>query len=510
LLRARGVSKTFAGSRVLHDVDIELGPGEVRALLGQNGSGKSTFIKILAGVHTPDPGSELLLRGRSVPLPVPRSQAADAGLTFMHQDLGLEPSLSVTDNFMLRSAAWRKALRPIGWRSQHRRVSAALAEFGLRIDVTAPVEKLSGPERAVTALVRALYELGGNASGILVLDEPTAGLEREAIGSLFDAVRAARARGCGVLFVSHNLEEAMTLCDTVSVLRDGRLVAEGPIADFTEAKLITAIIGRDLGQLYPPAPTARTAPIALSARGLSGAVVRGIDFDLHAGEILGVTGLAAMGQDELPLLLYGGHRPRGGSIHIGGHQHKPSPRHSLDSGMALVPADRKGLSGDMGATVQENLSLPVLDRYWAHGRFQRSRERTDVLDLLRSFDVRPSDPLRKLGELSGGNQQKALLGKWLALYQDVKILLLHEPTQGVDVGARQEIFRFIRDAAEKGAAILYVSTEHDDLAHLCDRVLILRNGRIAGELSQPLESDEIAARSLASTRESFTGSESHQ
>jgi ribose transport system ATP-binding protein len=500
LLEARRFAKTFASTTVLHDVDVDLRGGEVRALLGQNGSGKSTFIKLLTGFHEPDPGATLRVRGTEVAMPVHWQDVSRLGLCVMHQDLGLEQTLSVTDNFMLGGTEWRSSLRRISWRRQHREVRRSLERFGLDLDPSQPVTQLSGPERAVVALVRALHQLGDEA-GILVLDEPTASLEREAVEALFGAVRAARDRGCGVLFVSHNLDEVLRLCDTVTILRDGRLVEEGPVTAFTHDSLVSAIVGREIGELYPPAPPHRDLPVALQADDLRGETIGGVDLRLHEGEILGVTGLAGMGQDELPMLLYGASPCAGGRVRVFGEEHRPDPRASLDAGMALVPADRKRLGGDMAATLEQNLSLPVLERYWRRGAIDRASERQDVLSLLRSFDVRPADPLRKLGELSGGNQQKLLLGKWIELFGEARILLLHEPTQGVDVGARQEIFRFIRAAADRGVAVLYVSTEHEDLAHLCDRVLVLRGGRVRAELERPLDAAQLSALSLTPAAE---------
>jgi ribose transport system ATP-binding protein len=312
-------------------------------------------------------------------------------------------------------------------------------------------------------------------------------------------VRAARDRGCAVLFVTHNLDEVLAHCDTVSILRDGHLVAEGAVADLTESDLITAIVGRAIGDLYPPQATvAADRPVALAVRGLSGGGLSGVDLDLHEGEILGVTGLAGMGQDALPLLLYGASRAHGGEVRLADGPLRLDPREALRRGVVLVPADRKSLGGDMAASIEQNLTLPVLGRYWRRGRLDRAGERNDVISVLARFDVRPAEPQRLLGQLSGGNQQKALLGKWIELYGQAKVLLLHEPTQGVDVGARQEIFRFIREAADRGASILYVSTEHEDLAHLCDRVLIVRDGAFVAELHAPLDPDAIVARSLAS------------
>jgi len=499
LLEATRFAKTFGETQVLRGVDISVDPGEIRGLIGQNGSGKSTLIKILTGFHAPDPGGQLWLRGQEVSLPVSGPRAAALGLGVMHQDPGLEGTLSVLDNFLLDGSA--ACLRRIRWRREKRRVAEKLETYGLRIDVRRPVQELTSSQRAVVAMARAFDRLGHTGLGVLVLDEPTAALERGDVETLFAGIRAAQARGCGVLFVSHDLGEVRGLCDTVSVLRDGVLVAEGLMSEFTELDLIRAIVGKDIGDLYPPIPPSRKTPVVLSARNLHGDVLRGLSLEIHEGEIVGVTGLAGMGQDELVDLLYGTRPLRAGGVYLSGDRHDPKPRKSIARGMILLPADRKAQGGDASSTVTDNLTLPIVKRYFRAGRMDRASAARDVRAVLEEFDVRPRDPSRLLGELSGGNQQKALLAKWLSLFGEARVLLLHEATQGVDVGARQEIFGLIRESAARRLGILYVSTEHEDLAHLCDRVIVIRDGRIAAETDNAnLDAATITALALAVNR----------
>jgi ribose transport system ATP-binding protein len=414
----------------------------------------------------------------------------------MHQDLALEPSMSILDNFVLNPATTR--VRRIRWASEAERVGTILRDYGVGVNVRRQLADISPGQRAVVAFARAFDRIE-HGVGILILDEPTASLEDHNAQDLFAAMRTARDRGCGILFVSHNLAEVREVCDTVSVLRDGSLVAAGNMADFAEVDLIRAIVGKDIGELYPPPPVPSDRPAALAVSALQGRTVKNLSFDLHEGEILGVTGLAGMGHDEVPGLIYGSTRLASGEIRIGQDEYRPSPKAALAHGIVYLPADRRGLGGDMSATVADNLTLPITARYFRRGRIDQQTARREVRGALRRFDVRPADPEIQLGHLSGGNQQKALLAKWLDLYGAARVMLLHEPTQGVDVGSRQDIFRFIRESVRAGQSALYVSSEYEDLAHLCDRVLVLRDGAVVAELAAPhLDATALAAASLAS------------
>lgn len=490
-LRATGLSKTFGVNRVLNNVDLEIRSHEIRGLLGQNGSGKSTLIKILAGYHTPDPGAKLEVAGEEVPL-YQGEGSQPKGIAFVHQDLGLVKSLSIVDNFWIgteQSGGWMSRIR---WRRQRAKTRAALQRFGLRIDVRKEVEVLPDSHQAVVAIARALESIGGDGTGVLVLDEPTAHLEHKAKNVLFDAVRSVAASGCGVLFVSHNLDEVRDLCTSVTVLRDGNKVAEGSIEEMTESKLIQAIVGRDIESLYPEAPAPRNTPVALSVKGLSGIGANDITFDIHEGEVLGLCGLSGMGQDVVPRLIYGVDPPLEGEVRVGGEVIQPGPRQALEKDIVFLPVDRLTRGGHAGTTVRQNLTLPVVSRYFKGGFIRKSKETEAVDAILEEFAVKPPDSNVAFGNLSGGNQQKALLGKWMSLVGKPKILLMQEPTQGVDIGARHDIFQFIQAATEEGAAVLYASTEFEDLAHLCDRVLIMRYGRIVAEVGR----EELTAERL--------------
>lgn len=410
----------------------------------------------------------------------------------MHQDLGLVETMSVVENLRIGRFETGFGGR-IRWRRERERTRQLLERLNLDIDPTVEVGKLSQAQRVIVAVMRALQDVQGRShSGLLVLDEPTSALPAHEVDLLFAAMRTVAASGVGVLFVTHDLDEVFHITDRVTALRDGRRVATVRTPDLNHDSLVGLVIGRKLGQLYPPSK-GRAGATLLRVSGLSGETVQDVSFDLRRGEILGLTGLIGAGQDELPYLIYGAREPLSATIELNGRSlGVPSPRRCQDAGMVLVPSDRKLLSTVPRATVTENVTLPSVDEFRANGRIQLQRERAVVERVLEQFDVRPRDPNRPISTLSGGNQQKVVLGRWLRL--DPEVVLLHEPTQGVDIGARQAIFEILRDSAAGGTSIVYASAEYEDLAHVCDRVLVLHRGQVVGELEgDSLSKEEIAA-----------------
>jgi ribose transport system ATP-binding protein len=501
VLEARSFSKTFSGKTVLRSLDLDLHRGEIHGLLGQNGSGKSTFIKILAGYHSPDDGASLVVDGKEVPLPLDPSEPQTLGLSFVHQDLGLVPEMSVLENLRVgryhTAFGWR-----IRWRREREHVREALRRFGLdRISPDAEVGSLREVERAMVAIVRALEGLRGLETGVLVLDEPTAYLPRDGVERLFGAVRAVAEAGFAVLFVTHRLEEVRVLTERVTILRDGWPVETAATSDLTERELIERILGRSLGDLYPN-PHEMRGEVAFTAQDVNGTLVRSLSFELHQGEIVGLTGLLGMGQEQVPYLLFGSQRPRAGKVTVGGRAYDlrtMSPRKAIDRGIALLPANRLRDGAAQPATVTENVTLPRLSAFFSGGRLHLRRERREVAAQLHAFQVVPPEPKRVFATLSGGNQQKALLAKWFATRPQV--FLLHEPTQGVDIGAKQQIFTRIRDLAEAGGAVLIASVEYEDLAHLCDRVLVFRDGGVVADLrGDDLNAERIVEQCFATDR----------
>jgi ribose transport system ATP-binding protein len=482
VLSAANVSKTFAGRTVLRSLDLDVMPGEVHGFVGQNGSGKSTFIKILAGFHEPDPGSRIFFRGERVPLPILPDQPRALGISFVHQDLGLAEPMSVLDN--LRVGRYERGFAGrINWSRERRRVREALDSFGLDVAADTLVSSLSEVEAAMVAIIRALEELREVESGLLVLDEPTAYLPRDGVNRLFDGVRRAAASGVGILFVSHRLEEVHSLTDRVTVLRDGEQVVTASTDTLTEEMLIEHILGRRLQDLYPSGEATRGS-VRFEARGIRGKIVNDFSMSVGSGEVVGLTGLLGMGFEEIPYLLFGAQPALAGDMVVDGVMTdvtRLSPRRAIQAGLALLPANRQRLGGVAAATITENATLATVGAYVSGGRLRPRREERAVAEMLHEYQVTPAEPRRSFGTLSGGNQQKVLVAKWF--WTEPSVLLLHEPTQGVDVGARRQIFDRIHAAALDGKAVVVASSEYEDLANLCDRVYVFRDGRVVAELS---------------------------
>ena len=506
MLALRGLSKAFGATQALDGVDLTIRPGGVHALIGQNGSGKSTIIKVLSGFHAPDSGT-LRIQGRKVRLPFKTGEARAHGLSFLHQDLGLAPGMTVLENLRIGRFDTTGYGR-LRWPRERSIARALLEQMELDVDPMTPVRRLPSAERALLAFLRALQDLEGGI-GLLVLDEPTAYLPSPAVKLLFDAVRRLTDQGSSVLFVSHRLDEVLQIADEISVLRNGRMVGTVAAANASRERIVEMLLGRELGELYPDSSEhhAELQSPLLSVRNLTGDIASDVSFHLHPGEILGATGLLGMGHDEIPYLIYGARRPIRGQVEVDGTLLASlSPTVVHDAGVALLPADRTHQSGTGAATVLENVTLPDVSRYFSRGRLHHRREASAVQDLLETFDVRPAEPNRPLATLSGGNQQKALLAKWL--HGDPRVLLLHEPTQGVDIGSRKQLFSIIRQVADQGMAVFIASAEYEDLAHMCDRVLVMRRGRIVSELwGQDLTEETIVQHCYLASEQGRTSAE---
>jgi ribose transport system ATP-binding protein len=484
------MTKAFPGTLALDAVDMDVAAGEVHALVGQNGSGKSTLIKVLAGFHAPEPGTEVEVDGEPVHLHDAHASAR-AGFRFVHQDLALVQELSVLENVALGREFSRGLAGRIRWREQRRRTQALVDSLGYRFDVREPVAALGAAERTGVAIARALQDT--DAARILVLDEPTATLPRPEVEGLFDVVGRIRERGIGVIYVSHRLDEIFAIADRVTVLRDGRKVGTYRVGDIDEEQLIDLMTGGAPVKVDKPerAPALGTV---LEVRELSGAVLDDIGFTARAGEVLGLAGLTGSGREEILQLLFGARQGQGelrvGDAHL--DLAAVEPRAAIRAGLALVPADRHRKGGVLRMSLAENCTLTDLDRHRRLGAIRRGSERAEVDDWLAALDVRPPMATMALDALSGGNQQKVVIAKWLRLKP--RVLLLDEPTQGVDVGAKASIHALLRRAADDGAAVVIASSDDEEIADTCDRALVLRDGRIVGELAGEALSMEALGR----------------
>jgi ribose transport system ATP-binding protein len=499
MLRIEHLSKTFPGQVALSDVGIEVAAGEVHALVGQNGSGKSTLIKVLCGFHQPDPGDgSAWVNGQ--PLTLGDGQAAAAaGIRFVHQDLGLVGSISAVENLALTVGYHTGRGRRIHWREEVRRTRAALAPLGLAdIDVKAPVNSLPPSQRTAVAIARALVGWEDGAT-LLVLDEPTATLPGEDVDRLFQVIHRLKDQGVSILYVSHHLDEVFELADRVTVLRDGQRVATLPVDQLDHMALVELIVGHHIETTTATDSNASGVPL-LTVRGLRGGTVRSIDLDVYQGEIVGLAGITGSGREHV-LALIAGQIPRDdGDVLLDGRPiANYRPRHAIDNGIAFVPAERalRGIVAPMN--VRENLSISDLGRHFVGGRLRRRAEVAETKHWIDRLSIKTSSTEALIGSLSGGNQQKVLFGKALRL--SPKLLLLDEPTQGIDVGAKDQIHRLVDEAAAAGMATLIASTDTDELVRLCHRVIVLANGRVRTTLvGDHITTDRIEHTQLESSR----------
>lgn len=495
------VSKSFPGQRALDDVQMSVRPGEVHGLLGQNGSGKSTLIKVLAGYHKPDPGAHVAVAGHDLAFGSPAA-SLQAGLRFVHQNLGVVDNLTVVENMALASGYARRRSGRIDWPTQAARTTRLLAKLGVDLDVDRPLGECRAVERSAVAIARALDDEAGTIR-FLILDEPTAALPPTEVEHLFEVVDEVRSQGIGVIYVSHRLDEIDRLTQRVTVLRDGSSQGTFDTSELDRGGLIELIVGHSVPALAtaagrtgaPPAPAAGVLP-ALTVRGLASATLVDASFEVARGEILGVAGLAGSGRDELAYALVGAvpatvdHLEVAGRAVLGGLD----PTAAVEAGVALVPGNRQKGSAVFPFTVRENTTLPVLARYRTGVRISARREEADTRRWIERLEVQPPDPDRALSTLSGGNQQKVIIGKWLNAAPVVA--LLDEPTAGVDVGAREAIYDLVRARAAEGLAVVVSSSDVEDLAALCHRVVTFRDGRICSELRGPQVTEQALLHSM--------------
>jgi ribose transport system ATP-binding protein len=485
LLEARGISKSFPGVQALQDVSFRLGRGEVLAVVGENGAGKSTLMKILAGVYTPDAG-RILLDEREVQIG-DVDQAQRLGIVLIHQELNLADNLDVAGNIFLgREPTWGGPLRIISRRIRSDALPV-MQRLGLDCSPSTLVSDLSIGRQQLVEIARAL----SLKSRVLIMDEPTSSLTQRETDRLYEVIRGLKRDGISVLYISHRLKEVETIADRVTVLRDGHNAGELDRGAINHAAMVRLMVGRELKQFFQrsqtPDPAAR---VVLEARGLHWDAGRdGIDLKLRAGEIVTLAGLIGAGRTELAETLFGIRASAKGSVHVNGAPLKlRSPSNAIAAGVYLVPEDRRVQGLVLADSVRNNISLPSLDRLQSLRLVAAGRERELAEGMVKRLNVRTPGVRQTVGLLSGGNQQKVVLGKWLG--RDPRVLILDEPTRGVDVGAKTEIYALMDELAAQGLAILMISSDLEEVLGMSDRVLVMHEGRLAGEFPRAQLSEE--------------------
>jgi ribose transport system ATP-binding protein len=482
-LTIEGLSKTFAGQRALDDVSTAFPAGEITALLGHNGSGKSTLIKILAGFYEPDEERKISVFDQELTVPISPKEAHEAGLRFMHQDLALIDDLTIADNFaFVDHFRTPTELGPISKRREHRRVAETLAGFGVEEPPGKRVGDLDMTTKTIIGMARAVQDSGHSGDDtrhhVLFLDEPTAALPQEEVERVLAVMEQIRDRGGAVILVSHRIDEVMRIADRVVVLREGKVVAQRERAGLDPDSLVELIVGGSSADDGKRAKAPQDE-VTLSVRGLRGPRLQGLDFDVRRGEIVGIAGLVGCGRSELTRMLAGAQRAdEGAVVTLEGKPFEPkTPADALRAGVAYVPQDRRGAGCITGMSLQENLSLGRLNTYFKNGWLSLREEKRATRTAIEEFDIRPADPKRLVAYFSGGNQQKAVVSR--AVSRNPVLLVLDEPMQGIDIGAKREIAQIVRNLADEGVSVVVGSTDVADLIGLCERVLVLNRGRLA-------------------------------
>lgn len=480
-LRIRGVSKAFGATQALDDVSFDLERGSIHALIGGNGSGKSTLIKTLAGVQFADAGQIEVGETIHDLTRISPEVARAAGLVFVHQQSSTFPDLTVAENLHLGRGFETARAGRISWPAVRRRTEEILERYGIDADPDAQIQELGPATQTMVTIARALQDQEGASGGVLVLDEPTASLSTAEVELLLTSLRRYASAGQTIMLVTHRLDEVLGFADRATVLRDGRVVRTVEAEEMTHDVLVEQMVGRAL-ERRTARPEARVGgKVAIEVKNLHGGRVRSASFSVKSGTIVGIAGMVGSGRSTLLRLLFGVERVDGGTITVKDQKlHASSPTVAMASGIAYVPEDRPREAAFPELSVTENMSMAVVPSYWHRGHLNHRAQKADAQELVESFLVRAASVDARFASLSGGNQQKVILARWLRRRPDV--LLLDEPTQGVDVAAKTEIYELVRNSVNEGAAAILVSSELEELELLCDRVLIMCEGEITGEV----------------------------
>ncbi len=495
LLLMEGISKSFPGVVALREASLRVGRGEVHALIGQNGAGKSTLIKILTGAYRRDVGS-IVFDGHPVDFHSP-FQAQAAGVSTIYQEVNLVPFRSVSENIFMGREPRRWGL--VDWRRMHTEARALLERFGIRVDVTQPLLNLNVAIQQMVAIARAVSV----QSKLVVMDEPTSSLDEREVATLFDVIRQLKRDGVSVIFVSHRLDELYAVCDRVTVMRDGQTVTDQPIAGISKLELVARMLGKDLTEVRREGATGfaegghHADRQLLDAHGLrAGHKLHGVDLSVRAGEIVGLAGLLGSGRSEVARAIFGADALEAGEVRVAGKPvHFRTPADAIRAGIGFCAEDRKTDGVIPYMSVRDNLTLALLPVLARRGIVDRGKQQAIVDEFIKRLGIKTAGPDQKIRELSGGNQQKVLLARWLCLHP--RLLILDEPTRGIDVGAKGEIQAIINELADEGLGVLMISSELEELTEGSDRVVVLRDGRSVAELPHAAITEDAIMAAMA-------------
>lgn len=477
MIEMTGISKAFSGNQVLKDVSFSLEKGEIHALMGENGAGKSTLMKVLTGIHKRD-GGMIKVKGKEVNFSSPK-EAEKAGIAVIHQELNILPHLSIAENMFLGKEETVGKTSILKTKSMNDKTKKILFELGLDVNPSSPASELSVGKQQIVEIAKALSA----EAEVIVMDEPTAALTDREIDTLFKTIRDLQEKGVSFIYISHRMEEIFSLCDRITVLRDGEFAGEKFIRDTSFEEVVQLMVGRELGERFPERH-AQIGEVKLAVRGLTrNGHFENVSFDLHKGEVLCIAGLMGAGRTEVAQTLFGYRKATAGEVELDGKKVKiNSPGAAKKLGIGYVTEDRKSEGLLVDFTVEENISLTNFREISKYGLISRKKESALFLSMKERLGIRTSGPHQTAKSLSGGNQQKVVIAKWLGIEPD--LLILDEPTRGVDVGAKKEIYSIINQLAERGVAVLMISSELPEVLGMADRVLIMHEGKLAGELSK--------------------------
>ncbi len=482
LLEVRGIVKDFPGVKALDGVHLELRAGEIHALVGENGAGKSTMIKILAGLYRKDAG-QILFEGEELDLRSPHD-SLEKGIKVVFQELSLIKGLSIAENVFLESFPLRKS-GAVDWKTMRSRTAEILDSIGLSLDPMTMVGALTTSQQQMVEIARAL----SHDAKVVIMDEPTSALTPNEVSFLFVVIRKLKAMGKGILYVSHKLEEVFELCDRVTVYRDGQHISTHDIGDTNARQLVSDMVGREVSTLFPHTHTG-VGETVLSVRGLcTDAKLKNVSLDVRAGEVVGVFGLLGAGRTELAKAIFGFDRVSSGAVSVGGLALRAgSTTQAANAGLGLLTEDRKGEGLVLQMSVSQNMTLPSLADFSTAGFMSFGRESAKSQEFVDKLSIKTPSLKQKVEYLSGGNQQKVLLARWLL--KTLKVIILDEPTRGIDVGAKSEIHRLIDELAKDGLAVLVMTSEMPELLGVSDRILVMNGGRVTGEFTREAATQE--------------------